>query len=152
MSAITIKDGTEASDGGSHAVATSSHALFVLPRRRGDGFQATIRGHTLDLADPSSGHALAPTPLDLLIVSIASDLAWSARRILRFHGLPDRVNVSAKWRTHENAPSLDDISLTVTVSRAAEKVSGALAAVFANSLATRRLAELVVHISLEGAI
>jgi hypothetical protein len=59
------------------------------------------------------------------------------------------VSVSAKWRTHEDLPSLADIELTVTVSRHAEAVSAALAAAFANSLAARFLAEPVVHISLE---
>jgi hypothetical protein len=43
----------------SHAVPTSSHDFFVIPRGRGDCFQASIRRHILDLADPCSGHALA---------------------------------------------------------------------------------------------
>jgi hypothetical protein len=155
MSTTTAKDGSEVSaaqntdNGDSHAVPTSSDGLFVIQRGRGDGFQATIRGHILDLADPRSGHALAPTPDDLFIVSIASEFAWAARRVLRAYGLPDYVSVSAKWRTHEDLPSLGDISLTVTVSRRADAVSAALAAVFANSLAARSLAEPVVHISLE---
>jgi len=156
MSTTTAKDGSEVSavkatdNGDSRAVPTSSHGLFVIQRGRGDGFQATIRGHILDLADPSSGHALAPTPDDLFIVSIASEFGWSARRFLRAYGLPDEVSVSARWRTHEDLPSLADISLTVTVSRRVEAVSAALAAAFANSLAARSLAEPVVHISFEG--
>jgi hypothetical protein len=138
-------------NGDSHAVPTSSHALFVIPRGRGDGFQASIRGHILDLADPTSGHTLAPTPDDLFILSIASECAWSAQRFLRAFDLPDDVSVSAKWRTPENLPGPADITLIVTVSRRAEAVSAALAVAFANSLAARSLAEPVVHISLEGA-
>jgi uncharacterized OsmC-like protein len=125
-------------------------ALFVIPRGRGEGLRASIRGHILDLADASSGHALAPTPDDLFVVSIASEFARSARRFLRASGLPDYVSVSATWRTHEDLPSLADIDLTVTVSRRAEAVSAALAAAFANSLAARSLAQPVVYISLEG--
>jgi hypothetical protein len=87
---------------------------------------------------------------DLLIASIASDLAWTARKLLRASGLPDDVSVSAKWRTTEGVPSLADIRLTVTVSSRAEGVSAALAGAFANSLAARPLAERVVHISFEG--
>jgi hypothetical protein len=136
-------------NGASRALPTSSHGLFVIQRGRGDGFRATIRGHILDLADPSSRHALAPTPDDLFIVSIASEFAWSARRFLRAYGLPDAVSVSATWRTHGDLPGLADISLTVTLSRRAEAASASLAAVFANSLAARSLAEPVVHISLE---
>jgi hypothetical protein len=65
----------------------ATHALFVVPNRRGDGFQASVRGHILDLIDPSS-YALAPTADDLLVVSFASALAWSARSFLRTHGCP----------------------------------------------------------------
>jgi uncharacterized OsmC-like protein len=145
-----LRSGQNSDNGDSHAVPTSSHGLFVIPRGRGDGFQATIRGHILDLADPSSGHALAPTPDDLFIASIASDLVWSARKFLRAYGLPDDVSVSAKWRTPEDPPGLADIKLTVSVSRRAEAVCAALAAAFENTLAARSLAEPVVHISFEG--
>ena len=129
--------------------APTSHALFIIPTRRGDGLNASIHGHMLELADPTD-HRLAPSPDDLFIASIASDLAWSARRFLRSYGLPDDVSVSAQWRTTEGLPRLADINLTVTVSSRAEAVSEALAAAFANSLAARSLAEPVVHISLEG--
>ena len=151
MSAITTKDGAEVSDKvASHTATTPSRALFVSPHERRDGFWASIRGHVLDLADPSSGHALAPTPDDLFIVSIASELAWTARRILRAHELPDDVSVSATWRTDEDLVALVDINMTVTVSRPAQAVSGALAAVFENSLAARPLGEPAVHIAFEG--
>src|SRR5262249_1509324 len=71
------------------------HALFVGPRGRGDGFRASVRGHMLELADPGDADGLAPTPDDLFVASIASELAWSARRFLRTRGLPDDVSVSA---------------------------------------------------------
>jgi uncharacterized OsmC-like protein len=103
----------------------------------------------LELADPTD-HRLAPSPDDLLIASVASDLAWSARRFLRAHRLPDDVSVSARWQTTEGVPSLADITLTVTVSTPAKAVSEALAASFENSLAARTRAEPVIHISLEG--
>jgi uncharacterized OsmC-like protein len=129
--------------------APTSHALFIIPTKWGDGFKASIHGHTLELADPTD-RRLAPSPDDLLIASIASDLAWSARRFLRAHGLPDDVSVSARWQTTDGLTSLVDITLTVTVSTGAKAVSGALAAAFANSLAARSLGEPIVHISLEG--
>jgi len=155
LSTITTREGTQVFDNGdADAVAASSHALFVSPHGRRDGFWASIRGHVLDLADPSSGHGLAPTPDDLFIVSIAAELAWTARTILRAHGLPDDVYVSAKWRTHEGQvgrPSVADITLTVTVSRRAKAASAALADAFAKSLAARSVAEPVAHISWEGA-
>jgi uncharacterized OsmC-like protein len=125
----------------------TSHALFIIPTRRGDGFQASIHGHMLELADPTDPR-LAPTPDDLFIASIASDFAWSAQRFLRARGLPNEVSVSATWPTHEAPSSLADITLTVTVSRRAEAVAATLAASFANSLAVRSLAEPVVRVSL----
>lgn len=144
------RPGQNTDSGDSLAAPTSSNTLFVLPREREDGFRASIRGYILDLADPSSGHALAPTPDDLFITSISSDLAWSARMLLRAHGLPDDVSVSATWRTHEDRPSMADIKVTITVAEGAEPVSEALAAALESRLAARSLSDTVVHISLEG--
>jgi uncharacterized OsmC-like protein len=153
MNAIATKNRTDVSEKVESRAAPSG-ALFVSPHERTDGFWASIRGHVLDLADPSSGHALAPTPNDLFIVSIASDLAWTARSILRAHGLPDDVSVSATWRTqeeHGDLPSLADINLTVTVSARAKAARAALAAALENILEARSLAEPIAHISWEGA-
>jgi uncharacterized OsmC-like protein len=136
-------------DNGESDAAPTSHALFIIPTRWGNGFQASIHGHVLELADPTD-HRLAPSPDDLLIAAIASDLAWSARRLLRANRLPEDVNVSARWQTTEGLPGLADITVTVTVSTRAKAVSEALAASFAGSLAARSLAEPDVHISPEG--
>ena len=154
MNAIATKNRTDVFEKVASRAAPSG-ALFVSPLERRDGFWASIRGHVLDLADPSSGHALAPTPNDLFIVSIASDLAWTARSILRTHGLPDDVSVSATWRTQEEhgdrTSLLTDINLTVTVSARAKAARAALAAALENSLEARSLAEPIAHISWEGA-
>jgi uncharacterized OsmC-like protein len=129
----------------------SARELFVLPHDRRDGFWSSINGHVLDLADPDAGHALAPTPDDLFVVSIASELAWTARRILRGNALPDDVSVSAKWRTTADPPALSDITLTIAVSRRAEAASEALTAAVEKGLAARSLVEPVVHLAWEGA-
>jgi putative redox protein len=135
----------------SGAAPAMRQALFVLPSRRGDGFRASIRGHLLELADPSPGHGLAPTPDDLLIASIASDLAWAARRLLRAQGLPDDVSVSAEWRTLENSPKVGDVSVTVTVSETLEAMSDALIASLMERVAARSLDEPVcLHLRCHG--
>ena len=144
-----VRRGLWPSDRRLHDAAPVGHTLYIIPTRRGDGFEASIHGHILELADPTD-HRLAPSPDDLLIAAISSDLAWSARSFLRARGLPDDVSVSARWHTTEGIPSLAAITLTVTVSTRAGAVSGALAAAFANSLAARSLAEPAVHISFEG--
>jgi putative redox protein len=121
-----------------HVPPPTSNTLSVVPTRRGDGFRASIRGHLLELAEPT-GHGLAPTPDDLLIASIASDLAWCARRFVREHGLPDHVNVSAAWRTLENPPRLADVSVTVAVPEAAAAMSDALMTALDERVAARSL-------------
>lgn len=121
------------------AASASRDALFVIPGR-GGGLRASIRGHLLELAEPSPVHGLAPTPDDLFIASIASDLAWSARHI-HGHGLPDDVSVSVEWRRLENPPRLTDVSMTVTVSETAEALSDALEHALAERVAARSLDE-----------
>jgi uncharacterized OsmC-like protein len=133
MSTIATKDGAA--------------LLSVIPRR-GEGLQAGIRGHMLELSDPTD-HLLAPAPDDLLVASLASELAWSARTLLRASGLADDVSVSAEWRTTEHLPRLADINLTVTVSKDAEAVSAALAAAFEKSLAERSLSGPVVRVAFD---
>jgi uncharacterized OsmC-like protein len=149
VSIVGSEHGAETSD--SRESHTSSRVLLVLPHERREGFWANIRGHVLDLADPDAGSGLAPSPDDLFVVSIASELAWTARRILSGSGLPDDVSVSAKWRTAADPPTLSDIDLTVIVSGRAEAASAALAAAIDNSLAARFRVEPTTHISWEGA-
>jgi organic hydroperoxide reductase OsmC/OhrA len=132
-----IKSNLDTAD--SHAVPAATNELFVVPNGRRDGFHATIRGHELELAHPDSGHALAPTPDDLLISSVASDFAWSAQRFLRAQQLPNDVSVSAAWRTHDDPPRLAHLDMTVTVSNSAEAVSETLVAALENSCAARSL-------------
>jgi putative redox protein len=154
MSTVTAKDGAAANDNAhdrdGQPAPTSSHGLFVIPRGRRDGFRASIRGHILDLADRNSGHALAPTPDDLFIASIASGLAWSARSFLRTHRLPDDVSVSATWRTHEGLPGLAEINLAITAPKNAEALGAALGAAFADTLAAHSPSDPLIHISFEG--
>jgi hypothetical protein len=127
---------------------TANHSLFVTPRGEGNGFQAQVRGHVLDLIDPSS-YALSPTTDDLFVVSLAAALAWSARRFLRDQELPDYVSVSATWQTLEDPPTLADIGLTVTVSREAKAVHDALTSALETSLANRSFAMPALKVSLE---
>jgi len=129
------------------APAEPTHTVFVVPRGEGNGFQASVRGHILDLVDPSS-YALAPTTDDLFAVSVAAALAWSARAFLRSLELPDYVSVSAEWRVVEDGPI--ETNLTIALSPTAEGARAELAAAFEQSIAERFRARPVVHISFEG--
>lgn len=126
--------------------SSSSHTLSIVPRGEGNGFRANVRGHVLDLIDPSS-YSLAPTTDDLFTVSIAAALAWSARSFLRARGLPEYVSVSADRRTGPDPSSPWDINLTVTVSERAEAEGAALAAEFEKTLAARLAARPVIDIA-----
>jgi len=105
----------------------SSQSLYVVPRGLGEGFRASIRSHILELADPYSGDALAPTPDDLFVTSLASQLAWSTRALLRARGLPDDVSVVATWRTRSELSGPDEIDLTVTLSNISDSARDELA-------------------------
>jgi len=115
-------------------------ALFVTPAR-GGGLRASVRGHVIELAEPSPAHRLAPTPDDLFVASIASDLAWSARDFLRAHRLAEDVSVIVEWRRPESPPQLADVSLTVTAPESAECLRDALEDTLAERLAARSLKE-----------
>jgi hypothetical protein len=128
----------KADNGRSDAASTARPSLFVISTRQREGFRASVRGRMLDLAEPSSGHELAPTLDDLFILSIASDLAWSARGYLRAQGLAGEVSVSPAWRTNED-PRMAGIDATVTVSKSAGVPSAALAVALEDSIASRCL-------------
>lgn len=129
----------------------SSQSLYVVPPKPGADFRASIRGHILELADPNSQYVLAPTPDDLLVASLAAELAWSTRAFLRAHGLPEEVSVAANWRMYDELPGPNEIALTVTMSEHAEPSSAELARLFEGGLGSRLLIHPRVHISLEGA-
>ncbi|HEU0248613.1 MAG TPA: OsmC family protein [Gaiellaceae bacterium] len=122
------------------SASVSRDALFVIPGR-GGGLRASIRGHFLELAEPRPAHRLAPTPDDLFIASVASDLAWTACYFLRARGLSDDLSVSAEWLRLENTPRLTDVRVTVTVSETAEALSEALEDTLAERVAARSLDE-----------
>ena len=117
------------------ALASPLHALFVTPTRRGDGFRASIRGNVLELPDPAGG--LGPTPDELFVTSVASDLAWSARAFLHDRELAGDVSVSASWRTEATGPA--EIRVTVAVSVTRETTANALMAALEERVAARSL-------------
>jgi hypothetical protein len=126
-----------------------SRSLFIVPTRRGDGFIANLCGRTLELEDPT-GHRLAPTPDDLVVLSIASDLAWSARRLLRGQGLAGDVNVTATWQTVDDPPRLADITLTVVVPTTEEATGAGILAALEERAAVRSLDDPPrIHLSYE---
>ena len=126
------------------------HALFILPARRGDGLLASIRGRMIVLADPADD-PFAPTTHELLILSIASELAWSARRFLSAQGQATDVSLAVTWQTVEDPPRLADISVTITAPPIGDTLCAALQSALEKRSAVRSPGDpLRVHISCQG--
>jgi putative redox protein len=69
--------------------ATNERPLRV-EHRGGDQFDITVRGHVISVDQPvvDGGKDTAPTPTEMFIASLASCVAFYARRYLARHNLP----------------------------------------------------------------
>lgn len=66
----------------------------------GDQFSVAVRGHVIVVDQPvgDGGTDSAPTPVELLVASLASCVGHYAHRYLQRHGLPtEALGVSAEW-------------------------------------------------------
>src|SRR5450756_603820 len=72
-----------------HADVTDGQPMRV-EHRGGDTFDISVRGHTITVDQPvkDGGDDTAPTPTELFIASLASCVAFYARRYLARHDLP----------------------------------------------------------------
>jgi len=73
-------------------VAAEGQPLRV-EHRGGDKFDINVRGHTITVDQPvkDGGDDAAPTPTELFIASLASCVAFYARRYLARHNLPEEA-------------------------------------------------------------
>jgi putative redox protein len=71
-------------------VEPASVPLMRVEHRGGDKFDINVRGHVVRVDQPvkDRGEHTAPTPTELLIASLASCVAFYARRYLARHDLP----------------------------------------------------------------
>jgi len=84
---------------GSARDATDGRPMRV-EHREGDQFDITIRGHVISVDQPlpDGGNDTAPTPTELFIASLASCVAFYARRYLdRHHLATDGLAVEATF-------------------------------------------------------
>lgn len=75
-----------------------SAALRVV-HEDGDRFTVEVRDHSITVDQPvaDGGADRGPSPTELFVASLASCVAFYARRFLARHGLPDGVAVDAEW-------------------------------------------------------
>lgn len=86
----------------------------IVVRHLGDTqFCVDVRGHevALDLPPEAGGRDEGPTPTELFVAALASGTAFYARSFLHSRGLPDRVDVTARWRFDSEQPSVSDVHL-----------------------------------------
>ena len=88
----------------------------VVGYQQGDRFEITVRHHVLhaDQPVPDGGDDSAPTPTELFVVSLASCVAFYARRFLARHELPATgLSVTAEFEMATRPTRVGDIDLTI---------------------------------------
>lgn len=82
----------------------------------GDRFAIGIRGHVLHVDQPETdgGTDTAPTPTELFVASLASCVAFYARRYLHRHNLPEEgLSVSAEAEMATRPARVAKLTVTV---------------------------------------
>jgi putative redox protein len=93
---------------------SGSNALTVT-HEGGSRFRIRVREHELvvDQPVPAGGMDVGPTPTELFVGSIASCAAFYGRTYLARHGLPDQVDVTARWQVVPKPNRVGSVSLEV---------------------------------------
>jgi putative redox protein len=89
-----------------------------VTHRGDDRFAISVRGHELLVDQPISdgGSDVAPTPTELFVVSLASCVAFYARRFLVRHGLPtDGLAVDATFTMEQRPARVGELRLELRV-------------------------------------
>jgi uncharacterized OsmC-like protein len=84
----------------------------------GDRFRIAVRQHTVTVDQPASdgGEDTAPTPTELFIASLASCVAFYARRFAARHGIPtDELAVTAEFSMASHPARVGEITLQLHI-------------------------------------
>jgi putative redox protein len=84
----------------------------------GDRFRIAVRQHTITVDQPASdgGEDTAPTPTELFIASLASCVAFYARRFAARHGIPtEGLAVTAEFSMASRPARVGEIMLQLHV-------------------------------------
>jgi uncharacterized OsmC-like protein len=83
-----------------------------------DRFTIAVRGHEVTVDQPVEDHGsdTGPTPVDLMVGSLAACVAHYARRYLRRHELPQEgLRVEATWESATSPSRVGCIGLAITL-------------------------------------
>jgi uncharacterized OsmC-like protein len=89
-----------------------------VDHRERDRFEIEVRQHVLEVDQPvaDGGEDTAPTPSELFVASLASCVAFYARRFLARHDLPtDGLSVTADFSLETRPARVGEIDLHVRV-------------------------------------
>ncbi len=92
--------------------------VVQVGHKEGDLFEVSIRGHLLHVDQPTEdgGGDFAPTPTELFVASLASCVAFYARRYLARHDLPTGgLSVTATYAMAERPARVGGIKVEVAV-------------------------------------
>jgi putative redox protein len=92
--------------------------LMRVEHRGGDKFDINVRGHVVRVDQPvkDRGEDTAPTPTELFIASLASCVAFYARRYLARHDLPtDGLAVEATFNMGSKPARVAGIAMRLIV-------------------------------------
>jgi uncharacterized OsmC-like protein len=100
----------------SQAAAPHATPTVSVTHRGGDKFEITVRDHTITVDQPEAmgGEDSAPTPTELFVASLASCVAFYARRYLSRHDLPLeglRIETSYEMGTKPSRVSRFDVKV-----------------------------------------
>lgn len=93
-------------------------AAVTVTHDNGDRFDIAIRGHVIHVDQPESdgGTDTAPTPTELFVASLASCVAFYARRYLQRHGLPQEgLLVTAQSESGAKPSRVASMTITLTL-------------------------------------
>jgi uncharacterized OsmC-like protein len=87
-----------------------------VEHKENDLFAISVRNHILNTDQPTEagGSDLAPTPTELFVVSLASCVAYYARRFLARHSLPsDGLSVVTTYSMAERPTRVSEIQVSI---------------------------------------
>lgn len=90
----------------------------TVTHESGDRFEVAIRGHVIhvDQPEPDGGTDTAPTPTELFVASLASCVAFYARRYLQRHDLPQQgLTVTARAESGAKPSRVATMTITLTL-------------------------------------
>ena len=97
---------------------TKAAPVMRVTHEGGDAFEIVVRGHRVRVDQPAEdgGADSAPTPTELLIASLASCVAFYARRYLARHDLPTTgLQVDADFTMAKRPARVAGVTIRVTI-------------------------------------